>query len=186
MTTEPLFTAIQSTIGKRKAIELSKLAATEFSAVKNLIDLSFHPDQQVGFRSAWILEQVYSNHPSEFMEVGYFLSKFVNLKNPSAQRHFAKILALMTGKKVHPGIVEQLEASDTSEVVDVVFTWLIDDNVPVAVKSHCLNILANFVPKYPWIKDELIQTMDFLVDKESIAFFAKVKQIRKQLRNNRL
>ena len=72
---------------------------------------------------------------------------------------------------------------DTNGFVEAVFAWLIDENIPVAVKSHCLNILANLISKHQWIKEELIDTMEFLVDKESIAFFAKVKQIRKQLKS---
>lgn len=71
---------------------------------------------------------------------------------------------------------------DTENLVEATFQWLIDEQVPVAIKSHCLNILANFTTIHPWIKEELLQTMDYLVDKESIAFFAKVKQIRKQLK----
>jgi len=41
--------------------------------------------------------------------------------------------------------------------------------------------LANLTTKHAWVKNELIETMEFLIDQESIAFFAKVKQIRKQL-----
>ena len=74
-----------------------------------------------------------------------------------------------------------LENYDTDCIVEVVFAWLIDEKIPVAVKSHCLNILANLTTKHAWVKTELIETMEFLIDQESIAFFAKVKQIRKQL-----
>ena len=87
----------------------------------------------------------------------------------------------MTKKNTAMEIKEILAGYDTDQLVAVVFAWLIDEKIPVAVKSHCLNILANLNTKYSWIKEELLQTMDFLVDKESIGFFAKVKQIRKQL-----
>lgn len=87
----------------------------------------------------------------------------------------------MTKRNASIDIKKIIEHYNTDYLVEVVFAWLIDEKIPVAVKSHCLNILANLTAKHSWIKEELLQTMDFLVDKESIGFFAKVKQIRRQL-----
>jgi hypothetical protein len=150
--------------------------------VKDLIDLSFYHDEQIGFRAAWILENVFTNHRQRFLPyVFYFLEKFPQQNNLSALRHYVKILALMTKKNAAMEIEKILAGYETDHLVAVVFAWLIDEKIPVAVKSHCLNILANLNAKHNWIREELLQTMDFLVDKESIGFFAKVKQIRKQL-----
>lgn len=88
----------------------------------------------------------------------------------------------MTDKKASSSIKEIITAYHTENLAEVVFGWLIDETVPVAIKSPCLNILANLISKHEWIKEELKDTMEFLVDRESIAFFAKVKQIRKQLK----
>lgn len=171
---------IEKPIGK---IEAEELASIENLSAKDLIDLSFHQDEQIGFRAAWILERIYSNHRERFLpQANYFLDKLPQQQNPSALRHYVKILAFMTGKKASFEIKVILADYETDNIVEVVFAWLIDENIPVAVKSHCLNILANMIPKHQWIKEELIDTMEFLVDKESIAFFAKVKQIRKQLK----
>jgi len=178
-----LLAIIKSPLSKKRVEELAKeIVASDFS-VKKLIDLTFHEEEQIGFRASWILESVYINHTTHFLtDSTYFLSKFSEQKNPSSRRHFGKIVALMTAKKAPLYIVETVDAYNTDELVETVFSWLIDDCVPVAVKSHCLNILANLASKHNWIKDELLETMDFLVDKESIAFYAKVKQIRKQLK----
>lgn len=174
---------IKTTLQKTKVELLAKIAVKQANAVKEIIDLTFHPEEQIGFRAAWILENIYTNNPKDFVEsVVYFLANFSKQQNLSARRHFTKILALLTKKNVLPEIRGILEKYDTDELVETTFAWLIDEHVPVAIKSHCLNILANSCVKHPWIKDELLQTMDYLVDKESIAFFAKVKQIRKQLK----
>lgn len=175
-----LIDIIQKPIGK---IEVENLASNKASVPKDLIDLSFHKDEQIGFRAAWILERIYSNHQERFLsQANYFLDMLPQQHNPSALRHYVKILAFMTGKKASSEIKAIISNYETDNIVEVVFAWLIDENIPVAVKSHCLNILANMIPKYHWIKEELVDTMEFLVDKESIAFFAKVKQIRKQLK----
>jgi hypothetical protein len=182
MTINQLLEIVSSAIGKVQAERLAAIIIAEEISVKDLIDLTFHKEAEVGFRAAWILEQLYTHHLDSFLLGGtYFLEQFAVQQNPSAQRHFAKILAMMTNKKSPKTIAQLIVDFQTDPLVEVAFSWLIDEETPVAVKSHCLNILANFCPKHPWIKEELIQTMDFLVDKESIAFYAKVKQIRKQL-----
>ena len=186
MENHPLLETIKTTLQKNKVEKLAAIASEDTFSVKDLIDLSFYHDEQIGFRAAWILENVYSSHQDRFLpHTLYFLEKFPLQTNFSALRHFVKILAFMTKKNASTEIKEIIHDYDTDHLVEVVFSWLIDEKVPVAIKSHCLNILANLNTKHEWIKDELMETMDFLVDKESIAFFAKVKQIRKQLAGSR-
>ncbi|WP_231465136.1 hypothetical protein [Pedobacter sp. Leaf132] len=178
-----LIDILQKPIGKIEVEHLASLASDETFSCKQLIDTSLHQDEQIGFRAAWILERVYSNHQKQFLPYAdYFLEHLPKQSNHSALRHYVKILAFMTGKKASAEIKLMIADYSTDSIVETVFAWLIDDKIPVAVKSHCLNILANFTCKHQWIKEELISTMYFLVDKESIAFFAKVKQIRKQLK----
>jgi len=176
-----LSAAISHPVGK---MEVESLAAMETLSPQYLIDLSFNQDEQVSFRAAWILERVYSNHRERFLPfVYYFLEKLPLQENLSALRHYVKILAFITNNKADNEVRKLIQNYDTDGIVEVIFAWLIDKQIPVAVKSHCLNILANLVPKHNWIRNELIDTMEFLVDKESVAFFAKVKQIRKQLKS---
>ena len=183
MQSDLLLTIIKSTLSKRVIEGLAKSIVESGFSIKELIDLTFDEKEQIGFRASWILENVYINHVLHFEPHStYFLIKFTQQHNLSSRRHFGKILALMTSKKAPPPIRETILAYETDQLVETVFRWLIDDQVPVAVKSHCLNILANLSIKHNWIREELSETMDFLVDKESIAFYAKVKQIRKQLR----
>jgi len=182
MQSDVLLSAIKTTLAKTKVENLAAIAAKEIE-VKELIDLTFHQEQQIGFRAAWILENVYVNHPTQFLpHLPYFLACFAQQNNLSCRRHFTKILALITHKKASAEAKTFMQNYDTDSLVATVFEWLIDEQVPVAIKSHCLNILANLHAKHGWIKEELLATMDYLVDKESIAFYAKVKQIRKQLK----
>lgn len=177
-----LLTIIKSTLSKKTIEELAKTIAESGFSIKKLIDLTFHEDEQMGFRASWILENIYIRHVFHFKSAAtYFLTVFSQQDNLSSRRHFGKILALMTAKKAPIYIAETINLYKTDKLVETVFNWLIDEQVPVAVKSHCLNILANLSSKHIWVKAELLATMDFLVDKESIAFYAKVKQIRKQL-----
>ncbi|WP_052496183.1 hypothetical protein [Pedobacter lusitanus] len=178
-----LLEILKTTLQKNKIEKLASIASEEAFSVQELINLTFHQDEQIGFRAAWILENIYTLYPERFLPAAEcFLIRFPQQNNLSARRHYSKILALMTGRRASPELKKALADYDTAILVEVVFSWLIDTKVPVAVKSHCLNILANLTERHSWIKEELIQTMGFLVDKQSIAFYAKVKQIRKQLR----
>lgn len=182
MQSDLLLSAIKTTLAKTKVEKLAAIAAKEID-VKELINLTFHHDQQIGFRAAWILENVYINHPGQFLpHIDYFLICFAKQNNLSCRRHYTKILALITHKKASAAAKTFIQNYNTDRLVATVFEWLIDTEVPVAIKSHCLNILANLNTKHSWIKDELLATMDYLVDIESYAFYAKVKQIKKQLK----
>jgi hypothetical protein len=179
MQTNRLLEIISTPLPKRK---VEKLASEVKFAVKELIDLTFHHHPQIGFRAAWILENVCVNHQERFLPfVVYFLERFDQQKNLSAQRHYAKILAMLTNIKSSPEIKSILATFDHNKVIETAFNWLIDERTPVAIKSHCLNILANLSAAHLWVKEELLQTIDFLIDIESIGFYAKAKQIRKQL-----
>ncbi len=178
-----LVNEIKTTIGINKVRQLAQIARETNLSIQELIDLTFHKEEQIGFRASWILENMYTANPSEFSApTTYFLDRFSKQNNPSARRHYTKILALMTKKNAPTAIKLQLENYETDVLVETAFAWLIDEHVAVAVKSHCLNILANFVPKHPWIKAELMETMEHLSPLETVAFFGKVKQIRKQLK----
>ncbi|KQM77087.1 hypothetical protein ASE74_17645 [Pedobacter sp. Leaf216] len=182
MQSDLLLENIKTTLQKSKVKKLAAIASEETFSVKDLIDLSFYHDEQIGFRAAWILENVFTHHQERFLPyTHYFLEKFPQQTNLSALRHYVKILAFITKRNASKALKEIIADYNTDHLVEIVFAWLIDEKIPVAIKSHCLNILANLNAKHDWIKEELLQTMDFLVDKESIGFFAKVKQIRKQL-----
>lgn len=173
---------ISKPLSKKEIVVLSNLVAKCSFELNKLIDLTFHKDDKIGFRAAWILENIYSNFNDRFIpSTVYFLDHFSSQHNLSARRHFAKILSFITHEKANSQIKSILIIYETTELVETVYNWLIDEKVPVATKSFCLNILADLSSRHNWIIDELNQTMDFLVDKESIGFYAKVKKIRKQL-----
>ncbi|MFC4210261.1 hypothetical protein ACFOWA_03650 [Pedobacter lithocola] len=182
-----LINLLKNPIGVIQVEELAALSLKDFYTITDLINLSFHKEEQMAFRAAWVLERIYSNHQSKFLpHISLFLERIPHQQNLSALRHYVKILAFMTKKNAAEDVQQIINEYDTNNLAEIVFGWLIDERIPVAVKSHCLNILANLCHKHSWIKDELPETMDYLIDKESIAFFAKVKQIRKQLKNKTL
>ena len=177
-----LVNAIKSTLQKTKVEKLTLIAAKSDFSVHELIDLTFNRDEKIAFRAAWILENLYMHHLHRFIPaLHYFLDRFPDQENLSARRHYCKILALITDKKVDDAVKNIFDAYPKDRLIETSFNWLVEEQTPVAIKCHCLNILADLCEKQNWIREELLQTINFLIDKESIAFYARAKQIRKQL-----
>lgn len=163
---------------------LANIAVEQKTLIPYLLELAFNNNDQLAFRAAWVLETAFIQDRLVFTNyLDGFLVVYGQQQNQSAKRHFAKILALATKKNA--SVVVQniiINYNEIEALIAINFDWLIDPETPVAVKSHCLDILANLSRHHPWVKEELLQTIDFLVDKESIAFFAKAKMVRKRLR----
>ena len=121
--------------------------------------------------------------PVESQMVLDFLKLFPKQKNPSAMRHYAKIVSILTDRKSSL-YKEVLSRAKLDPLIETLFTWLIDEQVLVATKVHCMQALANLVSERAWIKNELLDTIDHLVGVESIAFFARAKMVKKTLKKH--
>lgn len=151
--------------------------------VADLLDISFNRKKEVAFRAAWILEHLMTKQPVQFGgHVPAFLALLPRQSNPSAMRHYAKIVALMTDRKADPVYKALMGQLDFDPVIEVLFTWLVDPETLVATKVHCMQALANLVPRYGWIMEELQETIEHLTGIESYAFFARAKMVKKQLK----
>ncbi|WP_256004362.1 hypothetical protein [Pedobacter deserti] len=152
-------------------------------SIPDLFDISFHKRKEIAFRAAWMLEYLMVHEPERFApHVKTLLEHLAEQQNHSAMRHYTKMVALLTAKNAHPLYLELVEATDFEPVIDVLFTRFVTPEVLVASKVHCMQALANLAPRYRWIKDDLMETIDYLTDIESIAFFARAKQVRLQLK----
>lgn len=162
---------------------LTAIAEMKGLAISELMEISFHKKKEVAFRAAWMLEYLMTHKPEQFSKyLDELLALFPRQTNPSAMRHYAKIVALLTDKKAHQIYKECVLQIDFEPLIEVLFTWLIDTETLVATKVHCMQALANLLPRYEWFKDELLETIDYLMGVESIAFFARAKMVKKQLK----
>ncbi|WP_214228282.1 hypothetical protein [Pedobacter sp. B4-66] len=183
MNKEELIARLGASMEFQMVANLTSIVESNDVKVVDLLAISFHKKREVAFRSAWMLEYFTTHKPDLFIEhISELMSLLDKQKNPSAMRHYAKIIALITDRKANDIYKEKVAAIDFEPIIDVLFTWLVDTEVLVATKVHCMQTLANLALRYDWIKDELLETIDHLVDIESVAFFGRAKQIRKQLK----
>ena len=72
-----LIAAIKTTLSKSKVELLAQIAVKQTNSIKDIIDLTFHPEEKIAFRAAWILENIYVNNPRSFHP--YLTHLFANL-----------------------------------------------------------------------------------------------------------
>lgn len=151
--------------------------------IDDLFDICFHKKKEIAFRAAWMLEYLMTHKPDQFSPYVYKLLELLpKQQNPSAMRHYAKMVVLLTEKKADSLYKELIKNIDFEPIIEVLFTWLVDSRTLVASKVHCMQALANLAPRYDWIKDELLETVEYLMGLESVAFFARAKMVKKQLK----
>ena len=183
MNKEELTARLDAPVQFQMVASLTAIAEDHNLSVSELMELSFHKKKEIAFRAAWMLEYFMTQKPEQFSKyLNELLALLPRQTNPSAMRHYAKIVALLTDKKAPQVYKANLQKIDFEPVIEVLFTWLVDTKTLVATKVHCMQSLANLLPRYEWIKDELMDTIDYLMDVESIAFFARAKMVKKQLK----
>lgn len=183
MTSQELIQKIANTIGKLKVLELSRILAEQQFQLRDLIDITFHPDKPLAFRAAWLLENMFLTDADVFTDnLEYLILKFPEVTNPGCQRHYAKILMHATEEKEASPVKQKLNSLDLEPVVEQLFEWLIDPKVKIAVKVFAGWALLNLRHRYPWIADELPAQLEFLMRDGTAAIQTAGRKMMKELK----
>lgn len=183
MDKEELIGRIDVPVKTHMVVDSTALIESYDLNVDDLIEISFHKKKEIAFRAAWMLEYMVKHKPLQFSaHIAAFILALPKQENPSAMRHFTKIMALMTDRRADLLYTTALCTLDMIPVIELLFTRLVDPNTLVASKVHCMQTLANLAPQHDWIREELEETIDYLTEIESIAFFARAKMVKKQMK----
>jgi len=182
MLKDDLIQQISTTIGKTKVVKLTGILRDQQFALRDLIDLTFHRDKTIAYRSAWLLENLVLQQPESCLpELHHLLQCFTKVIYPSCQRHYAKIMMHLTDKKAPHNIKVRLQETNLEAVVEKCFEWVIDPEVLIAVKVFACQVLFNLSSRYDWIKDELQQQLHFLMCDGTAAIQSRGKKLLAQL-----
>jgi hypothetical protein len=182
LTQDELLQQLSATIDKTKVNKLSAIIREQRFALRDLIDLTFYPDKTIAFRAAWLLENTFLYKPGLYLpDIPYLLARFKEVKNPGCQRHYAKIAMHLTSPKVVQPIQSVLQNINLEPVVEQCFEWMIDPKVLIAVKVFSAEALFNMRYRYPWIAEELVNQLQFLMRNGSPAIQSRGKKLLKAL-----
>ncbi len=182
LSSDQLVKEISATITKSKVVKLRAILEKQQFALPDLIDLTFHPDKNIAFRAAWILENLFLEKPLSYLnDLVYLLARVGDVSNPSCKRHYAKIVMHVTSPKAPSGIQQKLLTVNLQPVVEQLFDWIIDPKVLIAVKVFSLEALFNMRQRYPWIAEELAGQIRFLMRNGTAAIQSRGKKLLGQL-----
>ena len=181
-TTDELIKEISTAGSKSRVVKLSLLLKKQNFGLHDLIDITFHPDKNIAFKAAWVLENIFLQNPESYLvEIDYLLSRVKNIENPSCKRHYAKIIMHITSKKAPASIQQKLTEIDLEPVLEKLFDWMIDLKVMIAVKVFAAQALFNIRGRYPWIAEELANQIQFLMHNGSPAIQSRGRKLLSQL-----
>ena len=170
---------------RERKIRFEALAKTLFEEefpLADLIDLTFHPVDEIAFRAAWLLELTFTISPLAYPDdIAYLIKRFPEVTNDSCRRHFSKILISITRPKTPALIANKVRESDLEPVVETLFDWLIAPEGKIAVKVFSSDLLLQLSGRYPWIKDELNEQVKFMMRDGSAGIQARGRKILKAL-----
>ena len=177
---------LTTSMGKTTVVELSKLLRQQKFPYRDIIDLTFYPDEQVAFRMAWLMDTLYFDDPLLYLDdIMYLLQQIPNIKYPASKRHYSRIVLNLTSPKAPKVIKDKLASIDLEPVVEHFFEWLIDPKVKVAVKVFVAESLFNMRERYPWILEELGNQIQYMMRDGTAAIQSVGKRILKGLNQNK-
>src|SRR5258708_664279 len=110
LTTDELIKEISTTMVKTKVVKLTAILQKQDFALRDLFDITFHPDKNIAFRAAWILENLFLQKPEIYLnDIDYLFERIKDVKNESCKRHYAKIVMHITDPKAPSSIKQKLE-----------------------------------------------------------------------------
>lgn len=183
LTADDLVKHISATIGKARVIELTKIIREQNFALRDLIDITFHPDKNIAFRASWILENVLLDDIEVYInDINYLTERFITVTYPSSQRHYGNIIMRITSPKAPQSVKDHIKHIDLNPVIEHLFEWLIDPEVKIAVKSCASEALFNMRHQYDWINEELKEQLQYLMRDGTAAIQARGKKLLKELK----
>ncbi|HTK21981.1 MAG TPA: hypothetical protein VL442_20830 [Mucilaginibacter sp.] len=183
LTSEELIKEISATMTKTKVVKLTAIIEKQQFSIKDLIDITFHPDKNIAFRAAWILENLFLQKPESYIDyLQYLISRVRDVENPSCKRHYTKILMHITAPKAPAIIKQKLTEIDLEPVVEQLFDWLIDPKILIAVKVFAAEALFNMRDQYGWIAEELCNQVRFLMKDGTAAIQSRGKKLLSRLK----
>ena len=128
--------------------------------LEDLLELNFHSDRRISFRSAWVMEKIAYRDINLITPVlPQILERYNTLHNPSLARHYNKILLLVLEMKTKKALPQELNtilnSADSEKIIEGCFKWILTPKCPVATLVWSIEILMYHLESHPWLKEEL-------------------------------
>ncbi|MFN5416916.1 MAG: hypothetical protein ACK5B9_07655 [Flavobacteriia bacterium] len=138
--------------------------------LRDFVDLVLS-DRKLALRFIWLVGDLCEQNAAYVSPaVPAFYALKDQVKFPNYDRSLAKMFLWC-------GIPENREG----EIIDVLFSWIMDSKVSVATKTNAMLALQKELNKYPELKQELKLVIQDQLDKNSVSFRNCAKKILQDL-----
>ena len=154
----------------------------EFARLMNIV---LHGKEPVVQRAAWAMDVCLEKHPNLLTPYVESLIKALSaVKDPDRVGengfHNNGVKRLSLKALASRSIPEKYEG----EMVDLCFRWMQASDVPVAIKVHCMQILANITERHPDLAEELRTVIIEQIPRNSVGFSSRGRKILKKFNNS--
>jgi hypothetical protein len=182
-----LIERLQFTMKKKDVLQLAESFSLSGFEIEEIISLTSHSNQTLGFHSAWVLENMLLPMPEA---LDYYLLVIIeqlpHTTNPSVKRHFAKLVSFGINRIVKRQTAKVFEKefwqTNLEPLEEVCFKWLVEENTKPAVKAHCMDILFLLSYRQKWIAEELPHIIENQMEMGPPSIRAKGKEILKSIK----
>ena len=157
---------------KRQSLKIARWVGNDPKRFAELMNLFLRGEYRVTQRSAWIISHCAENHQ--------------NLITPWLSAMVKKMQEPGVHDAVKRNVVRILQDIDIpppllGRVVSLLFNYLTDVEVPIAVKVFSMTVLANVAKRKPDLRHELRITIEQLFPYSGAGFCSRARKILKQL-----
>ncbi|MDR1666564.1 MAG: hypothetical protein LBS03_02570 [Bacteroidales bacterium] len=132
-----------------------------------LMQLVFHGNPDIAPRAAWAMDACLSRHPEWIQPyLCGMIDRLPHITTDGTKRQIVKNLSTTAIPESHEG-----------KIVDCCFRWLQSPKTPVAVKVHCMQILANITARHPELAGELRHLIEEQMPHSSAAFRSRGRKL---------
>lgn len=165
-----IYILINTIKNKHEIIEIAEMVIKDIGLLENIWNITLS-DKKNSWRAAWILDVINELSPRTIdLLVPGMIKNITSFNNDSKSRHILKIIS-----------TRNLEKDISGKFINFCFDTLVDNKIPVAVRVHAMQILADFCLHEPDLKNELRCIIAELIPYNSAAFKARGKRVLKQL-----
>jgi len=172
---------LKYSLRKSEVQQLASFFSAHPKGIDILFELSISGSNELAFHAAWVLEGCLIGSRSLLdVYADRVLALIPELRNNSVRRHFCKLFKtwLATNQSKLSGWIDTRNG-EVERLIEACYDWLLSNDVPVSVKAHCIEILSIMSNHYPWIAEELPNTIRLIQIDSTPGIKAMVRRIKK-------
>jgi hypothetical protein len=140
-----------------------------------LLDLCINEKDPLAWRAAWILDGSDEQIPGQAEKhISGIVAALPDMHSTGSLRSLIRLLCR-----------HEIPEDDQGILIDLCFSYLVSEVIPVAVKAHAMQIIYQHALIYPELKGELISILEDQMENNSVGFSSRGRRIIRDLKKTK-